>query len=535
MRNLTRTYLGRLRRYCGAVYATRRAALDTLSGKFLVRIISVLIISVIAVVGAKEWVAYTDASDRMAERLQVLAASQSLILAEAVARKDKMAATMIVAAIISDPAVSGLILTDSDGKVLDLYGRHDPAPDALTVRQGINWIGENGPVRVGEVVVVGNTRAVFQGLKQSLYIEAVAALLLVAVAVVVSHLTYKRTINEPLRRLLVAIRSIDDNITPASVEWATRDEMGRVVTAFNDLRGKQNEAQSRLRSVMSALVEANGSLDRRVVERTKILEEEIQERKQAETEMRRARDEARNANQAKTQFLSSMSHELRTPLNAILGFSQLLETDELDPLNSAQAENINEVMKAGRHLLELIEEVLDLARIEAGSMNLQTEPTDIATVVAECLSLVSTQARDRRVTLPKQASGPALPWIMADRRRVKQVLINLLTNSIKYNEINGRVGIDFEVLPSGYLRVSISDTGVGIASDQLGVVFDPFFRSASVSRTVDGVGIGLAIAKQLVESMGGSIALKSSLGVGSTFWIELPIAENRDVAVGATG
>ena len=530
MRNMIWTYLGRVNRYCGAARLTSHGALDTLSAKFLLRIIPALIISVILVVAAKEWVAFTDACDQMSQRLRTIAASQSLILAETVAKKDAKGTTMIVAAIISDPAISGIVVTDSDGKVLDSYGQYKLDNANLKVRQSIHWIGEQGPVRVGEIVVTGNTNAVYQGLKKRLFIEAFVALLLVAVAVVVSHLTYKKTINEPLSRLLKAINNIDANITPASVEWTSRDEMGQVVSAFNGLRIKQDEAQLRLRSVMSALVEANGSLDRRVVERTKILEEEIQERKQAEIEMRRARDEARNANNAKTQFLSSMSHELRTPLNAILGFSQLLETDEQYPLTEAQTENINEVMKAGHHLLELIEEILDLSRIEAGSMNLQIEPTDTGAIIDECLSLVATQARNRMVALRDLGGGSPPPWIMADRRRVKQVLVNLLTNAIKYNQENGRVKIGFETLPNEYLRISISDTGVGIPPDQLGSVFDPFFRSAMVSRTVDGVGIGLAIAKQLIESMDGTIALESSLGVGSTFWIELPIA-NHNAAV----
>lgn len=286
---------------------------------------------------------------------------------------------------------------------------------------------------------------------------------------------------------------------------------------------EQEDSQARLRSVMSALVEANNSLDRRVEERTSVLREEIKERERAENEMRIARDEAREANNAKTQFLSAMSHELRTPLNAILGFSQLIQSDPEDVPTESQAENIGEVISAGNHLLGLIEDVLDLSRIEVGGMNLNIEPVDTRAVLCESIGLIQSQAKARSISLTDLSSIQDIPSISADRRRVKQILVNLLTNAVKFNRNGGRIEVSWVETAPNHLRVLIADTGLGIPDDQLEMIFDPFYRSSGTKTLVDGTGIGLAIAKRLVETMGGTIGATSRIDVGSEFWIDLPI------------
>ncbi len=232
-----------------------------------------------------------------------------------------------------------------------------------------------------------------------------------------------------------------------------------------------------------------------------------------------AKTEADSANQAKSQFLSSMSHELRTPMNAILGFGQLLEID--DTLSAEHKEKVREILHGGRHLLELINEVLDLARIEAGHVNLSLEPVEVDPVVQDCLALVATLAvkRDIRIGHGDEWTGMV---VRADRMRLKQVLLNLLSNAIKYNRVGGGVRIEARPQGADRLRILVTDTGPGIPAERLAELFQPFNRLGAESSNIEGSGIGLTITRRIVELMGGTVDVQSEVGVGSTFWIELP-------------
>jgi PAS domain S-box-containing protein len=242
----------------------------------------------------------------------------------------------------------------------------------------------------------------------------------------------------------------------------------------------------------------------------------------AESELKEAMAAAETANRAKSDFLSSMSHELRTPLNAILGFAQLLETGAPAP-TATQRRNIDQILKAGWYLLELINEVLDLALIESGKLTLSNEPVSLAEVMTECRAMIEPQARTRSIgmTFPRFA----LPvFITADRTRVKQVLINLLFNAIKYNRPEGSVVVDAVMTESGSCRVSVRDTGVGLAPEHLEQLFQPFNRLGKEASAEEGTGIGLVVTKRLVTLMGGAIGVTSTLGVGSVFWVEFKTA-----------
>jgi PAS domain S-box-containing protein len=244
---------------------------------------------------------------------------------------------------------------------------------------------------------------------------------------------------------------------------------------------------------------------------------DISERKQYEQAIIAARDEAEQANNAKSEFLSSMSHELRTPMNAILGFGQMLEIDE--GLSEDQADYVDEILKAGRHLLALINEVLDLSRIESGKLNLSLEPLSCAELVAECLALVKPIAQTQAITINDSEIGCYL--IRADRTRLKQVLLNLLSNAIKYNRPQGQVSIQVSA-HEGFVRMAVSDTGYGIPIERQSELFQPFARLGAEDTAIEGTGIGLTISRRLMEMMGGTIDMESKEEQGSTFWIELP-------------
>jgi PAS domain S-box-containing protein len=236
-------------------------------------------------------------------------------------------------------------------------------------------------------------------------------------------------------------------------------------------------------------------------------------------ELESARFVAEKANLAKSEFLSSMSHELRSPLNAILGFAQLLESDSPPP-TPVQKENITQILAAGWHLLKLIDEILDLSKIESGHVPLSPEPVSLSEVMLECRSMVEplAQQRDIKLTFPRSDS----PFFArADRTRVKQVLINLLTNAIKYNLPQGTVEVKCCEITPGRIRVSIRDTGAGLSPEQLAQLFQAFNRLGQEAGGVEGTGIGLVVAKRLVELMGGVIGVESTVGMGSVFWFEL--------------
>ncbi len=250
-------------------------------------------------------------------------------------------------------------------------------------------------------------------------------------------------------------------------------------------------------------------------------------RHQIELDLQSAMADAKKANLAKSDFLSSMSHELRTPLSAILGFAQLIESGS-PQLTPTQKRSVDQIMKAGWYLLDLINEILDLALIESGKLILSLEPISLSEVVRECKAMILPQAQKRGITV----SFPLMesPYtVKADRTRVKQVLINLLSNAIKYNRENGNVLVDFVASDNGRIRICVKDNGEGLSSEKMAQLFQPFNRLGQEFNDEEGTGIGLVVSKRLIELMGGVIGVDSTVGEGSVFWFELNLTSELSI------
>ncbi|MGB5096322.1 MAG: PAS domain-containing protein [Porticoccaceae bacterium] len=246
-------------------------------------------------------------------------------------------------------------------------------------------------------------------------------------------------------------------------------------------------------------------------------------------ELAEARETAERANDAKSEFLSSMSHELRTPMNAIIGFAQMLEYD--NELNADQRDSAKEIRKAGDHLLDLINEVLDLAKIESGQVNLSLEPVPLGPLINDCQQLIQPLVTTQKLSLTVDVAPGAT--VRADRIRIRQALLNLLSNAVKYNREQGEIRVIAGPGAGNNLRIAVTDTGPGILPAHLTSLFEPFNRLGAEHTEVDGTGIGLTITRRLVELMGGSIGVHSEVGIGSTFWIDLPQSETagREISI----
>ena len=315
-----------------------------------------------------------------------------------------------------------------------------------------------------------------------------------------AHIGYRRVFSEGfVRDYPLAIRHTTGQIMDVLYNAAVyKDDQGKVLGVF--------------------------AVARDITER-KVLDQVLLEKN---VELGRAMAIAEKANLAKSEFLSSVSHELRTPLNAILGFAQLIESDSPEP-TPKQKRSLVQILNAGWYLLELINEILDLAQIESGKSTLSLEPVSLAEVMDECRAMVEPQVSQRNIRL-KVLPPESHHFVEADQTRMKQVLLNLLSNAIKYNMPGGTVTLGCAQTAPDSIRISVQDTGVGLTRDQLAQLFQPFNRLGKESAREEGTGIGLVVTKRLVELMGGRIGVDSTVGVGSEFWIEFRLTTAPSLA-----
>ncbi|MEO7007602.1 MAG: ATP-binding protein, partial [Caldimonas sp.] len=358
-------------------------------------------------------------------------------------------------------------------------------------------------------------------------IALIVALIAMLVALGVSY-WLQRIITRPILAVGSAARQVvEQRDYSRRVAKSGDAEVGALVDAFNEMMGeieqrtqaleasnrdKECEVDER-RIAQQEVMRLNEELERRVLERTAQLE-------RSNADLVVATAAAHEANRAKSEFLSNMSHELRTPLNAIIGFGQLLAATEAAAMTPQRSkEFIEHIVEAGRHLLSLINDILNLAQIEAGKLTVSLEAVELAGVLAECRSMTEAMAEARNIRL-LFAPGAGIS-VRADRTRLKQVLLNLLSNAVKYNRDLGSVVVDCNRPSPDIVRVSVQDTGIGLRPEQMQALFQPFNRLGQETGVQEGTGIGLVLTKRLVELMGGTLGVNSAPGTGTVFWIDL--------------
>lgn len=270
-------------------------------------------------------------------------------------------------------------------------------------------------------------------------------------------------------------------------------------------------ATNAIRRYNMLLVENNEKLELTVKERTK--------------ELKLAKDEAEKSNRAKSAFLSGMSHELRTPMNAILGYGQLLSMDNEENLDDTQSGNVNAIMDAGNHLMTLINELLDLAKIESGKMEVIIDDISLDDVLTQCITIITPQAKAHQVKIINNITSKNYV-VQADYTRLKQIMLNLLSNAVKYGNDNSQVILDNEIIDNQFIRIRVKDFGEGLANEDIAKLFTSFARLNS-TRGIEGTGLGLVISKHMVELMGGSIGVESTPGKGSAFWVDIRLSKTE--------
>lgn len=382
-----------------------------------------------------------------------------------------------------------------------------------------HWSGV--PVVSGDGALLGYVVVAFaqERIDERLRANLISQLIVLGPALLLGVLAaffFGHRIAGPLETLTAAAGQIGVGNWDVKVSVDSNDEVGELARSINAMAEN-----------LSQIAVSRDNLENIVEEKTVQLrqhQDNLEELVEKRTlELTRAKKEAEKANTAKSEFLSSMSHELRTPLNAILGFTQLIQLDPSHPLTPEQKESTDQIIKGGTHLLELIDQVLELAKIEAGKMTVSIEPVSVRELLGESIDMVQTMVEKRNIDLNIDIGNCPDVNVKADLTRLKQVLLNLLSNAVKYNNEGGSISVNAEVKSGDCIHIAVTDTGPGIPKDQQEGVFQPFNRLGHEASEIEGTGIGLVIAREMLHMMKGEIGFESEVGKGSTFWIEVPL------------
>ena len=450
-------------------------------------------------------------------------------VAPALVFSDPAAARQMLNTLAEEPSILHAMLYGQDHGLFAVYTAPNIKPDTLHNPPSAAALGtcsfvkmEDGHLHFCRPVMLGEERVGLLYLESSLTAlhEQVLADTVIALLVLLAALGLAWPISKllatALARPVMRLTNMVENVSATGnynvhVAKEGDDELGLLTDGFNHMLAQMQEWEHRLK-------QHSATLEQQVAQRTEELQNTVQE-------LESAKSKAEVASKAKSEFLSSMSHELRTPMNAVLGYAQLLEMDQA--LNENQKEQLHSISQAGNHLLALINDVLDLARIESGRLEVSMDRVSLAELLSECESLISSMAKEREVSLEFRLDNVRHLRVRADFTRLRQVILNLLSNAIKYNHAGGKVDVWCEQSEER-VRILVQDTGRGIPKKNFDKVFEPFNRLGAEMSSIEGTGIGLVITKRLVETMDGRIGFESVPDKGSIFWVEMKTTIEAD-------
>jgi signal transduction histidine kinase/HPt (histidine-containing phosphotransfer) domain-containing protein/ActR/RegA family two-component response regulator len=443
--------------------------------------------------------------------------------------RDASAAQRLLAALSLQPTVTCGCLYDGSGKILARYSPQGIEPPPLAkVMRGLRGINERGDLELSHPIVengqllgtlyLSTSMAEFRAQFRCYLLVAGMVLICSLAAAVLVAIRLQSSISEPILRLAETAQKVSrDKDYAVRVGYQGTNELGMLCEAFDQMLAQVQASET-------ALLAAHEKLEEHVQHRTAELQEEIARRERAQVDLERARDAAEAANRAKSHFLANMSHEIRTPLNAILGFTDLLRRKADGGREAERREYLETIDTSGRHLLSLINDILDLSRIEANRLEISRERCAPNDLIVETISVLRVRAAEKGLSLHLHWQSLVPATIETDAFRLRQLLVNLLGNAIKFTRVGG-VTVKARLLPEGekpQLQIEVVDTGVGIAAEKLEDIFNPFVQADnSVTREFGGTGLGLAISRRIVEAMGGRIEVRSELDRGSVFTVTL--------------
>ncbi|MEQ8584405.1 MAG: HAMP domain-containing sensor histidine kinase [Thalassobaculaceae bacterium] len=446
---------------------------------------------------------YDTATSRLDTKLERMLTSNAIMLARPVwERNDGLIATHAASALI-DPELVGIVIYDNEGLVLAEFGSRTASEGSTISREMPITFPVGDELEYAGHLVLAMTDAEIRESAQSRIVMLVAfATLLTAAIVFAAQIAFDLVIGRALRDLQRAIDGTRLGAPREELQWSGTDEVARVIDAFNRM-------QRRHTAYEAALDEARIDLEHRVEERT--------------VELKRARDEARAANRAKSAFLANMSHELRTPLNAIIGFAEVLKNQKFGPLGDERYSSYAEIVRnSGAHLLELINDLLDLSRAEAGGLVPVESTIALDAQIRRALDMSRGAIETAQLSVEVTAD-PALPPVRADARLILQLLSNLVTNAVKFTRPGGRIQVGACLDGGRNVTFFVSDTGIGIPADQIDKVLEPFTQlDTRLHREHRGAGLGLPLCRAIAQAHGGQLAIESAPGEGTTVTVILP-------------
>jgi signal transduction histidine kinase len=476
-----------------------------IQGKLIFILVCVTSFSLIAFSGFLIYKEMTIFKESMVRNLDVLADAVGSFSRATLIFDDVDSGKRILSALDKENQIDFAALYKPDGKLFANYKRQSAgnfSPPTLN-KTGQTFYDDHYEVireiyfeneLVGKLYINANLRGV-----EKQIIEQIKLIGLIFIGVLIFSVflafRFQKLISDPILYLSKTIKNISENVDLSiRANYEGEDELGTVFSGFNDMISQ-------------------------IAIREKKLKEQHAKLEVLINQLSQSKEDAEKANLAKSQFLSRMSHELRTPLNAILGFAQLLDMNIKDKLDEANQDNIFHILKASDHLLDLINEVLDLSKIESGKMDFVLKDIPVKPAVNEILSQMEPLRDFHNINIIFEEVNGSNYFIRVDRMRFKQILINLLSNAIKYNEREGKITISLEEIYENKIAVCVKDTGQGIEEEKFQALFEPFDRLGNESGKIEGTGVGLSITKQLVEMMNGSIQVSSEPGKGSSFTV----------------